>query len=194
MPMNASGVSHIAICVRDLDVSLKFYCDVLGMSIVSDVIQDTTTGGLPHVYAHSRATRRQVRLAYADGAKPTLTMTSHPGKTRTALPSNSTRWASATSPSALRTRKLSPKACQNRVSRWLPRWTFGPTPRAESAASTCTTRTASWSSSTPADDCTLARAAFHSKSDRPDEPEDEANDEPKRSANHPVPVAGRLCA
>ena len=80
MPMNASGVSHIAICVRDLDVSLKFYCDVLGMSIVSDVIQDTTTGGLPHVYAHSRATRRQVRLAYADGAKPTLTMTSHPGE------------------------------------------------------------------------------------------------------------------
>lgn len=80
MPMNATGVSHIAICVRDLDVSLHFYCDILGMSIVSDVIQDTTTGGLPHVYAHSRATRRQVRLAYTDGAKPTLTMTSHPGE------------------------------------------------------------------------------------------------------------------
>ena len=45
MPMNATGVSHIAICVRDLDVSLQFYCDRLGMSIVSDVIQDTTTGG-----------------------------------------------------------------------------------------------------------------------------------------------------
>lgn len=81
MAMNASSVSHIAICVRDLDVSLRFYCDALGMSVVSDVIQDTTTtGGLPHVYAHSRATRRQVRLAYADGAKPTLTMTSHPGE------------------------------------------------------------------------------------------------------------------
>ncbi len=80
MPMNASGISHIAICVKDLDVSLGFYCDVLGMSIVSDVIQDTTTGGLPHVYAHNRRIRRQVRLAYADGAKPTLTMTSHPGE------------------------------------------------------------------------------------------------------------------
>ena len=55
MPMNATGVSHIAICVRDLDVSLRFYCDKLGMSIVSDVIQDTTAGGLPHVYAHHRA-------------------------------------------------------------------------------------------------------------------------------------------
>ncbi len=86
MPMNSSGVSHIAICVRDLDVSLQFYCDKLGMSIVSDVIQDTTTGGLPHVYAHSRATRRQVRLAYADGAKPTLTMTSHPGEDPDGLP------------------------------------------------------------------------------------------------------------
>ena len=80
MPMNATGVSHIAICVRDLDASLEFYCGALGMAIVSDVIQDTTVGGLPHVYAHRRNTRRQVRLAYADGAKPTLTMTSHPGE------------------------------------------------------------------------------------------------------------------
>ncbi len=80
MPMNATAVSHVAVCVRDLDASLRFYCDILGMSIVSDVIQDTTTGGLPHVYSHRRSARRQVRLAYAHGAKPTLTMTSHPGE------------------------------------------------------------------------------------------------------------------
>ncbi len=86
MPMNASGVSHIAICVADLDVSLKFYCDALGMSVVSDLIQDTTTGGLPHVYAHNRNTRRQVRLAYANGAKPTLTMTCHPGESADGTP------------------------------------------------------------------------------------------------------------
>ena len=86
MPMNSMGVSHIAICVSDLDVSLKFYCEALGMSVVSDVIQDTTTGGLPHVYAHSRNTRRQVRLAYADGAKPTLTMTCHPGESTDGTP------------------------------------------------------------------------------------------------------------
>ena len=78
--MNASGVSHIAICVRDLDKSLEFYRDVLGMIVQADRMQDTTTGGLPHVYKHPRKTRRQVRLAYADGAKPTLTMTSHPGE------------------------------------------------------------------------------------------------------------------
>ncbi|MCH8745487.1 MAG: VOC family protein [Chloroflexi bacterium] len=78
--MEFSGVSHIAVCVRDLDKSLEFYRDVLGMVVEADRMQDTTTGGLPHVYKHSRKTRRQVRLAFAAGAKPTLTMTCHPGE------------------------------------------------------------------------------------------------------------------
>lgn len=78
--MDASGISHIAICVRDLDKSLEFYRDILGMRVLADQIQDTSTGGLPHVYKHPRKTRRQVRLAYGEGnTKPTLTMTSHPG-------------------------------------------------------------------------------------------------------------------
>ena len=78
--MDATGVSHIAICVRDLDKSLAFYRDILGMRVTSDRIQDTTTGGLPHVYKHPRKTRRQVRLMYGKGdTTPTLTMTSHPG-------------------------------------------------------------------------------------------------------------------
>ena len=78
--MDATGVSHIAICVRDLDKSLAFYRDILGMRVASDRIQDTTTGGLPHVYKHPRKTRRQVRLMYGQGdTTPTLTMTSHPG-------------------------------------------------------------------------------------------------------------------
>ena len=78
--MDASAVSHVAICVRDLDESLKFYRDILGMQVQADGMQDTTTGGLPHVYKHSRQTRRQVRLAFGETAKPTLTMTSHPGE------------------------------------------------------------------------------------------------------------------
>ena len=78
--MDATGVSHIAICVHDLDKSLAFYRDILGMRVSSDRIQDTTTGGLPHVYKHTRKTRRQVRLMYGQGdTTPTLTMTSHPG-------------------------------------------------------------------------------------------------------------------
>ena len=77
--MDATGVSHIAICVRDLDKSLGFYRDILGMRVASDVIQDTTTGGLPHVYKHSRKTRRQVRLMYGVGVT-SQTITSHPGE------------------------------------------------------------------------------------------------------------------
>ncbi|PKB82711.1 MAG: hypothetical protein BZY88_03790 [SAR202 cluster bacterium Io17-Chloro-G9] len=79
--MDATGVSHIAICVRDLDKSLAFYRDILGMKVTADRMQDTTTGGLPQVYKHPRRTRRQVRLTYGEGdATPSLTMTSHPGE------------------------------------------------------------------------------------------------------------------
>ena len=78
--MEASVISHIAICVADLDKSLEFYRDILGMEVLADRMQDTTTGGLPHVYKHQRNTRSQVNLAYGKGnVKPTLTMTSHPG-------------------------------------------------------------------------------------------------------------------
>ena len=66
MAMNSSGVSHIAVCVRDLDESLKFYRDTLGMTVTVDRVQDTSTGGLPHVYAHNRSTRRQAILSYGD--------------------------------------------------------------------------------------------------------------------------------
>ena len=77
--MDATGVSHIAICVRDIDKSLEFYRDILGMTVGYDRIQDTTTGGLPHVYAHPRKTRRQVRLIISEGENsPTITMTTHP--------------------------------------------------------------------------------------------------------------------
>ena len=46
--MEASGISHIAICVWDMDKSLEFYRDVLGMVVEADRMQDTTTGGLDH--------------------------------------------------------------------------------------------------------------------------------------------------
>ena len=34
--MDASAVSHIAVCVRDLDRSLAFYRDILGMRVDFD--------------------------------------------------------------------------------------------------------------------------------------------------------------
>ena len=34
--MDAIGMSHIAICVRDMDKSLGFYRDILGMEVTFD--------------------------------------------------------------------------------------------------------------------------------------------------------------
>lgn len=76
--MDASAVSHIAFCVSDIDKSLNFYRDALGMKVIFDQVQDTTTGGLPHVYHHSRKTRRTVHLEFGNSPLH-LVMTSHPG-------------------------------------------------------------------------------------------------------------------
>lgn len=78
--MQASSVSHIAICVRDMDKSLAFYRDILGMKVTLDQVQDTTRGGLPHVYKHRRKTRRTVHVQYGEGSHiPHLVLTTHPG-------------------------------------------------------------------------------------------------------------------
>jgi catechol 2,3-dioxygenase-like lactoylglutathione lyase family enzyme len=79
--MSALGMSHVAFCVRDMGQSLAFYRDALGFQVRTDRLQETTTGGLPHVYEHRRATRRQVTLAYGEGdARPQLVITEHPGE------------------------------------------------------------------------------------------------------------------
>jgi glyoxylase I family protein len=79
--MDTTGISHIAICVQDVDKSLAFYRDILGMRVTLDQIQDTTAGGLPHVYQQARKTRRTVHLRYGDGrTTPFLVVTSHPNE------------------------------------------------------------------------------------------------------------------
>lgn len=79
--MDASHVSHIAVCVRDLDKSLEFYRDILGMTVDFDQVQDTTTGGLPSIYKHSRKTRRTVHVRFGKGQNLThLVLTCHPGE------------------------------------------------------------------------------------------------------------------
>ena len=85
--MDATGVSHIAVCVRDLDRSLAFYRDILGMRVDFDEVQDTTTGGLPSVYKNARKTRRTVHVRYGPGqTAPSLVLTSHPGEDSDGIP------------------------------------------------------------------------------------------------------------
>jgi len=79
--MDATGVSHIAMCVQDVEKSLAFYRDILGLRVTLDQVQDTTAGGLPHVYHHARKTRRTVHLRYGEGNTiPSLVVTSHPNE------------------------------------------------------------------------------------------------------------------
>ena len=78
--MKATGVTHIGICVRDMEKSLAFYRDALGMKVLGDRATDPTEGGRTHNYKHRRKTRRWVSLGHGEGATPTLTLTSHPGE------------------------------------------------------------------------------------------------------------------
>ncbi|PKB84260.1 MAG: hypothetical protein BZY88_00605 [SAR202 cluster bacterium Io17-Chloro-G9] len=76
--MEATGVTHIGICVSDMDKSLVFYRDALGMKVLGDRATDPSEGGRLHNYKHRRQTRRWVSLSYGEGVSPTLTLTSHP--------------------------------------------------------------------------------------------------------------------
>ena len=78
--MEATCVTHIGICVSDMDKSLEFYRDALGMTVLGDRMTDPTEHGRTHNYLRERQARRWVSLAYGDGATPTLTLTSHPGE------------------------------------------------------------------------------------------------------------------
>ena len=82
--MDATCVTHIGVCVRDMAESLKFYRDALGMKVVGEKITDITEGGTQTArldnYALERNTRHWVSLSYGDDLTPTLTLTSHPGE------------------------------------------------------------------------------------------------------------------
>ena len=78
--MKAKAISHIAVCVRDLDKSLEFYRDILGMTVTLDAVQDTTGGSRSQTYKHRRATRRVAHVRWAEGEEPYLVITCHPGE------------------------------------------------------------------------------------------------------------------
>src|SRR5580704_8912175 len=62
-----NGVSHVAIGVRDMERSLKFYRDLLGLEVLYDAMQPI--GGMPSLYTNpEKGKRRAVHLHYGSGA------------------------------------------------------------------------------------------------------------------------------
>ena len=78
--MEATAISHIAICTRDMEKSLAFYRDILGMQVLADAMTDPAEDGRLHNYQQARQSRRRVSLSFGAGLKPTLTLTSHAGE------------------------------------------------------------------------------------------------------------------
>ena len=147
--MEATCVTHIGICVRDMDRSLAFYRDILGMTVLGDRMTDPTEGGRLHNYLHQRQARRWVSLAYGDGATPTLTLTSHPGDEPDGQPIKLDMVGiSHISFGVADVKALTEELLNKGVALAGPIESL-PAPTEIFAASTCTTLTASWSSSYP---------------------------------------------
>ena len=74
-----NGVPHVAIGVRDMEKSLKFYRDVLGLEVRLDATQPI--GAMPRLYASpEKGTRRAVHLHYGSGqASGFLVLSEMPG-------------------------------------------------------------------------------------------------------------------
>ena len=82
--MKAKGVAHIAICVRDLDRSLVFYRDLLGMTVKLHTTQEMAMrpGASSTAMYDTRHNSRTVANVWFDDPSisgPFLVLTSHPG-------------------------------------------------------------------------------------------------------------------
>ncbi len=65
--MVTNGVSHIAVGVRDMDASLRFYRDLLGFEVARDEVQATQGTVLPALYKEPHDQRRVVTLYWKKG-------------------------------------------------------------------------------------------------------------------------------
>ena len=82
--MKVRDVSHIAICVADLEKSLGFYRDILGLTVKMHATQEM--GQRPgaqsaHMYERPRKSRTvaDVYIDDPESTQPYLVLTSHPG-------------------------------------------------------------------------------------------------------------------
>ena len=82
--MRARGVSHIAVCVADLERSLHFYRDLLGLTVRLHTTQDMAHrpgAESAEMYQRSRRSRTVANVYFddPDSTEPFLVLTSHPG-------------------------------------------------------------------------------------------------------------------
>ncbi len=82
--MRAKGVSHIAVCVADLDRSLHFYRDLLGLMVRLHTTQDMARrpgAESAEMYRMPRESRTVANVWFddPDTTQPFLVLTSHPG-------------------------------------------------------------------------------------------------------------------
>ena len=82
--MKAKGVSHIAVCVADLDRSLHFYRDLLGLTVRLHTTQQMARrpgAESAEMYQRPRESRTVANVWFddPDTAQPFLVLTSRPG-------------------------------------------------------------------------------------------------------------------
>ncbi len=71
------GVSHVAIGVSDMDKSLPFYRDLLGLQVTLDTVENV--GGLPALFRDpQKGKRRAVYLRWEDGPEASFIVLSAP--------------------------------------------------------------------------------------------------------------------
>ena len=82
--MKAKGVSHIAVCVADLEKSLAFYRDILGLTVRLHTTQQMARrpgAESAEMYESPRTARTVANVWFdePDSPQPFLVLTSHPG-------------------------------------------------------------------------------------------------------------------
>ena len=82
--MKAKGVSHIAVCVADLDRSLHFYRDLMGLTVRMHTTQNMARrpgAESAEMYQKPRESRTVANVYFddPDTTEPFLVLTSHPG-------------------------------------------------------------------------------------------------------------------
>ena len=82
--MRTKGVSHIAVCVADLERSLHFYRDLLGLTVRMHTTQEMARrpgAESAEMYQRPRQSRTVANVYFddPDTTEPFLVLTSHPG-------------------------------------------------------------------------------------------------------------------